>query len=75
MFQSIKHLYRETLYALDGEIGHVWDLAFSPENSLTTMLIAADWIIPIATSYSDLTLSARAGRPNLFMVCAICSYG
>ena len=31
MFQSIKQLYRETLHAIDGEIGHVKDLYFDDQ--------------------------------------------
>jgi hypothetical protein len=40
MFQSIKQLYRETLCALDGEIGHVEDFYFDDVNWAVRYLVA-----------------------------------
>jgi uncharacterized protein YrrD len=40
MFQSIKHLYRETLCALDGKIGHVKDFYFDDVNWAVRYLVA-----------------------------------
>src|SRR5271169_6477266 len=46
MFQSIKKLYRETLRALDGEIGHVNDFYFDDKTWAVRYLVAdtSSWI-------------------------------
>src|SRR5271170_4038959 len=46
MFQSIKKLYRETLRALDGEIGHVNDFYFDDKSWAVRYLVAdtSSWI-------------------------------